>query len=124
MFNCKGCKESCCRTQNPQLTISDVERIGNKDNIIFSEGVFRIKRINGACAFFKEGLCSIYNNRPLSCRLYPYNPIFRQSIKSYTLTIEVDKNCKEILCGHSFNPKPIALQWRKERIQHDRVYKK
>ncbi|MHA1155044.1 MAG: YkgJ family cysteine cluster protein [Candidatus Heimdallarchaeota archaeon] len=124
MWNCKGCENSCCITKNPQLTIADVKRIDDDDNIFFDGGVFRIKKVNGACTFFKGGLCSIYNERPLSCRMYPYNPIFHQGRKGFTLNIEIDKTCKEITRGHSFNVKPTALQWRKERIEHDMVYKK
>lgn len=124
MWNCKDCNNSCCITKDPQLNIADVNRINDHESIILSDGVFRIKKVDGACAFFKNDKCSIYNKRPLSCKMYPYNPIFHQGRKSYTINIEADKTCKEITLGHSFNVKPIALQWRKERIDHDMVYKK
>jgi Fe-S-cluster containining protein len=35
-------------------------------------GFYRIQRKNGLCKFLDGNKCSIYEIRPLECRLYPY----------------------------------------------------
>ena len=40
--------------------------------------MYEIIEINGRCAFYKANLdlfCSIYDHRPLRCRIYPYFPV-------------------------------------------------
>ena len=59
------------------LTPSDIERIrklGYRINeFAFFDGKYwRLKNVDGRCFFLNSnGLCSIYENRPLGCRAYP-----------------------------------------------------
>jgi len=140
MFDCKGCKDSCCSRKTIGLNRGDLLRINEviNDNIlkyiIFREdiqgrtvkgnkykGVLALREINGSCIFLKNELCSIYTNRPLSCRMYPYNPIFTEGKNGYDLKIEVDNTCKEIKKGKCFKVKQTALQWRNERLEYDKL---
>ena len=38
------------------------------------EYCFALRRKSGACAFYKGGLCSIYDVRPAVCHLFPFAP--------------------------------------------------
>lgn len=35
---------------------------------------WHLKSVNGACIFFKEGKCIVYESRPEQCRTYPHWP--------------------------------------------------
>ncbi|MBN2567616.1 YkgJ family cysteine cluster protein [Candidatus Woesearchaeota archaeon] len=78
-FTCKGC-DYCCRMV-PILDAADIRRIeaAGKRRADFvrteSEGRTVMRMQDGRCVFLKEGdnnLCSIYENRPRLCRLYPF----------------------------------------------------
>ena len=76
------CESKCCRSTPPALTTIDFERIQEntntknwfikleyekKDIIVISK-----KEKSDDCAFLtKKGLCAIYENRPLDCKLFP-----------------------------------------------------
>ncbi len=137
IMSCDGCKNSCCISKKPALSRADILRINKKvnnieDAVVFNpyiegrkvkglrdfEGVLTLRNKGMACIFYKDEKCSIYNSRPTSCRLYPYNPIFREHGKGkYSFDITVDKQCKANN-DLKFN-KAIALQWRKERKEYD-----
>jgi len=57
---CERCGK-CCKS--PFLLPEDVKRLG-KYAKMFNE--------NGACPFFVEGKCEIYEIRPTVCRIYPF----------------------------------------------------
>lgn len=139
-FDCEGCKNSCCVSKKPALNKGDVVRIFKKVGkdilkyVIFRsdikgrsvngnnhEGVLTIRdKEDGSCIFYENGLCSIYDVRPLSCRLFPYNPIFKEGKNGYTKNVTVSP-CKEIEKGRSFKISPTDLQWRKERLEYDKI---
>lgn len=140
MWDCKGCKNSCCRTKKPALNKADVVRFKDKVHdiskyVIFRDdiqgrtvvgnefsGVLTLRNNeDGNCIFLENDLCSIYEDRPTSCKLYPYNPIFREKRNSYSLRVSKDKTCKEIMNGNSFKVKENALQWREERLEYDKI---
>lgn len=59
MFDCIKCGK-CCRSL--------------KNNIIYSD----LDRGDGVCKYLKDNLCSIYDNRPLLCRVDDcYNLFFK-----------------------------------------------
>lgn len=68
------------------LTKADIERIvrlgySPEQFMVYSNELWRLKNINGRCVFLGEnGLCKIYEHRPLGCRLYPL--------------IEIDGSCE------------------------------
>ena len=57
---CERCGK-CCKS--PPLLPEDMKRLG-KYAEMFNE--------NGACPFFVEGKCEIYEIRPIVCRIYPF----------------------------------------------------
>lgn len=91
-FKCKRCAALCCKLGGPVLTRKDVERIEDagypvKDflepvsrgiqGLSFLYGIMK-NREDGSCTFLKFDAeqnchtCSIYDFRPVLCRLYPF----------------------------------------------------
>ncbi len=79
-LNCKDCAECCKPVVVP--TKEDIEKIKNAghkdfldlDPIHPENGKTVLKRINGYCMFLnqKTKLCTIYENRPDICKIYPF----------------------------------------------------
>jgi Fe-S-cluster containining protein len=92
-FKCKRCATFCCRLGGPKLTRKDIERIEEagyhvKDFLEPANSEFKAmpftrgslkNREDGACIFLKFDAkqkhyeCSIYDFRPILCRLYPFD---------------------------------------------------
>ena len=75
----------CCLETNMPLSNQDIERIrglGFDTNFFAneSEGWLQLKNHDGRCVFHNGKICSIYENRPEGCRLYP-------------IIYDKDKNC-------------------------------
>lgn len=85
--NCTNCKKSinCCQEFNklnaPSISIEEKELINKYYSNFYDElekNIFTLKTKNNTCIFFKNNNCSIYNIRPLDCRLYPYDIIEKE----------------------------------------------
>ena len=62
----------CCRTPGmPVVTAAEADRIGHQWILKDKSGMF-VKSENGACCLLKDGLCSLYSDRPKGCREYPW----------------------------------------------------
>ena len=91
-FKCKRCAALCCKLGGPVLTRKDVERIDDEGYPVkdFLEPISRERgfafpygkmknREDGSCTFLKFDTeqkcytCSIYDFRPVFCRLYPFS---------------------------------------------------
>ena len=92
-FKCTRCATFCCQLGGPKLTKRDVERIkkaGYRENLFLepenseSESLSILPRSmknrgDGSCIFLKSDPehkryeCSIYDFRPVLCRLYPFH---------------------------------------------------
>jgi Fe-S-cluster containining protein len=83
-FKCVKCGE-CCRpvVKVNEEEIQRIEETGKKredfivlDPVTEDPSIKTLKQVNGVCMFLKrEGdkfVCSIYNNRPNTCRKYPF----------------------------------------------------
>lgn len=93
-IDCKQCA-NCCRSLDVYLTESDAERLAAGSFIPLEQllndtidrdraaengewGIFRHK----PCQFLKGTLCSVYEHRPESCRMYPvFTPDFRWTLE-------------------------------------------
>lgn len=93
-IDCKQCA-NCCRSLDVYLTESDAEHLAAGSFIPLEQllndtvdrdraaengewGVFRHK----PCQFLKGKLCSVYEHRPESCRMYPvFTPDFRWTLE-------------------------------------------
>ncbi len=78
--NDRFCAKCCLDTKMP-LTREDIERIKSRGYpewyFVTWDDVPRLRNVEGRCVFLGEdGSCSIYEDRPLGCRLYPlvYDP--------------------------------------------------
>ncbi|MCW4005634.1 MAG: YkgJ family cysteine cluster protein [Candidatus Bathyarchaeota archaeon] len=86
-FTCTRCGLCCgdtpTKTRHILLLPSDVRRISQSTKQPLNSFAHRItgktpylyemhKQNSGKCLFLKENQCSIYQNRPLICRFYPF----------------------------------------------------
>ena len=93
-FKCKRCATFCCKLGGPKLTVKDVERVKQAGYNVkdFLEPVLNREfcgssvmlgtlknKEDGSCIFLKFKAdedsyeCSIYDFRPVLCRLYPFD---------------------------------------------------
>ncbi len=120
---CVGKFDCCCNCEDidmPILLPFEIETISKKtkENVNqFAEkksnNLFQMKRKgginNGECFFFKNNQCSIYENRPLDCRLFPFD--FKEINGEYWM-VYYNKVCKAIptnddeinMCAHNMRP--------------------
>ena len=62
----------CCKTLgSPVVTPQEAEKIGYQSIVRDKQGMF-VKSKNSICCLLKDGLCSIYADRPRGCREYPW----------------------------------------------------
>ena len=140
-FKCLNCEDSCCSKKTVALTHKDLIRIGSYiennvfDYVVFIpelqgsgvvkgdkyNGVMVLKRENNDCVFLKDNKCQIHPVRPLACRMYPYNPIFIEYLNGFKMIIKNDSECPGVGQGDEFNIKPLALQWRNERLEYEKI---
>ncbi len=71
----EGC-HLCCLETEMILTESDIRRLESlgyrrEDFSELRGGFIRLKNVDGKCYFLKNGMCSVYEHRPLGCRAYP-----------------------------------------------------
>ncbi|WP_027358553.1 YkgJ family cysteine cluster protein [Desulforegula conservatrix] len=66
----KGCSQ-CCKLD----AVFPVEAVSIALSVIDNKIGFNATRENEDCNFLKEGICTIYNERPIICRTHGY-PIF------------------------------------------------
>jgi Fe-S-cluster containining protein len=62
---CTSCGYWCCHNERPFASASELERLG----------VEKIEtREDGACSFLgADGNCTVYEKRPLECRIFPFD---------------------------------------------------
>jgi len=61
----------CCRIGGPVVTPQEAERIGHQWIVKDKCGMF-VKSQDHVCCLLKEGLCTLYSERPSGCREYPW----------------------------------------------------
>jgi Fe-S-cluster containining protein len=93
-IDCKQCG-NCCRVLDVCLVPPDIDRLSTALHISIDEVVTRyadedLGAVHGEwaiiakkpCPMLRGNLCSIYENRPHSCRLYPqFTPDFRYNME-------------------------------------------
>jgi len=81
---CTNCNSNpvCCsyfdEINPPSLNKEELDNIkdiiGNDDFYnILDENLFTLKTNGNNCIFYNDNKCGIYDNRPLDCRLYPFD---------------------------------------------------
>lgn len=78
VHKCNGCG-ACCKVNHASIAkeeIEEIKKLGyegfyeeNKERVTG----FMLKRVNEKCFFLDDdNKCKIYENRPITCRIYPY----------------------------------------------------
>lgn len=130
--NCVNAKASCCSNPNvdsPMILPNEAKAIAKSTKIkvedfakpvdfatmygdISLKNLYQMKRQNGsnACYFYKNCKCSIYEERPIDCRIFPYD-IKLESDGNYYLVYYLTDNC-EIRNIDSNNLKKVSYNTR------------
>lgn len=110
-FECRRCATFCCELGGPKLTKKDIERIEHagynaRQFLVPFRGASEIpptflgglkSKEDGSCIFLKPNPkkgnyeCSIYDSRPVLCRMYPFD---FQKINSKSLMLRVIPCCR------------------------------
>jgi hypothetical protein len=74
---CEGCIE-CCKKPMAPLILEDFDKVYKYFPILIAElDTFKPVMLLSneiSCPYLKNGQCTIYENRPPACRIYPYSP--------------------------------------------------
>ena len=78
-FSCLSMCHNCCGYGYFLPTeVKNLPNIMKNKLILKKDGKYDILRHNGRCVFYNtnnEFFCSIYDHRPLRCKIYPYFPL-------------------------------------------------
>jgi Fe-S-cluster containining protein len=78
-FTClQGCQKCCGYGYYLPTEIIHLENRVKEKLILEKDGKYVILRDNGRCTFYNSNIefsCSIYDQRPLRCKIYPYFPL-------------------------------------------------
>ena len=105
-LNCSVCKNHCCgqsdRVGAPILLPSEIKNF-DKNDITDENGVYQLKRNeNGLCKFLDGNKrCSIYEKRPLECRLYPWV----MNLDENVVSLKIHDGCEQ---HNNVNPFDIS----------------
>lgn len=124
-FHCREDCTKCCENSTVLLSPYDLQRILQAKQVSFQHflnhygllfynqdlhNMLCIKlRSNPACVFLKEGLCSIYQDRPFGCRMYPLGFHIRSKTKEEVVFFD-SKECPGFNEGKLWN----VAAWKKE----------
>lgn len=134
-FRCTGCG-NCCREPLLPLTDSDLRRLvaatghaarevavfvsdqeidleDGDDYVELPEGrrVMVLRHTRGACIYLGEGdRCTVYEHRPLGCRVFPLDADFNTRGQLRQLTLVQATDCRYELDGEQTPSKLRALQ--------------
>ncbi|MFH1428002.1 MAG: YkgJ family cysteine cluster protein [Patescibacteria group bacterium] len=82
---CKGCptSKSCCTgktVDRPVLTPRDIFNISQNTKLSVDQfsvpvgnGLSEMKLCGTKCIFYKKGHCTLYNTRPIDCKIFPFD---------------------------------------------------
>lgn len=100
MENNLGCYKDCTDCTLSGECYSHFDKINfpvlNKDELVkirnlicndefynkINDNLFQLKVEDGKCIFYQNGKCSIYNYRPVDCKLYPFD-IIKDGVNYY-----------------------------------------
>lgn len=85
---CNGCVE-CCKYPFIPLVLDDFKFVYEYFPIVFAYinkelRVLILLSDGEKCRYLKDGICSIYENRPPSCKMYPISPFFGSLLLDYS----------------------------------------
>jgi len=63
-LECGPCNNACCHSENIYADSDELLKLG----------VVEITNLDdGRCRFLRDGFCSVFDSRPLECRLFPFD---------------------------------------------------
>jgi Fe-S-cluster containining protein len=95
--NCDTCQSNCCSTGRislAPLVINDFKEVYPHFPILFGEIDGNLKALmmindgQSDCRYLSNGKCTIYDDRPPACKMYPISPYFDQ--------IYIDVDCHAV----------------------------
>ena len=109
----------CCRDTEMSLIYKDITQIEDIgiDRTFFvieAKGWLQLRNFGGKCIFLKNGLCSIYKQRPQGCRLYPL--IYDEKIVSAVLDDECPYTNEFNISGSAYKRLDIFIC----QLKHER----
>jgi len=124
-WTCLLCGE-CCRKYFVPLSKKEAFRIRwkyGRETVVRKNGKFYLAKINGECIFLKNNTCSIQEDKPLACKLWPFyiyekpkrdkdKQLAKFTFGSKVFYVYVDQFCKGLNTG--LTPIEFAV---KEAIQ-------
>lgn len=119
---CKGCdvKTNCCTAKTVDLPIlveSDVNSIAKYSGLDpqtfckkVSDNLYQMKPSEEGCFFYRGGKCIIYKNRPIDCRLFPFD--LKLSSENELLLVQYTSVCNvpEGLVNESFQARELLKE--------------
>jgi Fe-S-cluster containining protein len=107
-FRCTGCG-NCCKEPLLPLTDSDVTRItrhtGEPTSVLVrwvDRNGIDMDHAGGGCRYLgSDDRCTIYNHRPLGCRIFPFDPSWKDDGKLRRLKLIEATDCKYELDGEN-----------------------
>lgn len=98
----KGCKEctECCKKPLAPLILEDFKKIYNYFPILIAKLDYlrpvMLLSNEISCPYLNNGKCTIYENRPPACKIYPYSPWYDK--------ILLDLSCSGVGCEGEYLP--------------------
>lgn len=124
-MQCSHCSK-CCEETEMELSSRDVKRLEKAGyrreefTITGKDRVTRLRNIEGWCYFYNqvEKRCSVYENRPLGCYLYP-------AVYSVDDGVIIDELCPmgETMVEHELRTKGKILIKLLKTIENERIQK-
>jgi Fe-S-cluster containining protein len=123
-FECLPDCSACCSDHGEYtalyLTAGDVRRLAKYFSITQAEFKKRYTTIEDDdlllqmdqpdCPFLNEGLCEVYDSRPIQCRTFPF---WKENLKSRRTWIKLCEFCPGIDIGPLHDAKAIATELNK-----------
>ena len=137
----KGCGEcaECCEGKFflAPLVLEDFEKVKNYFEIraiVLNGEIIPVMLLTdgegGSCLYLKNGKCSIYDNRPPACKIYPFSPFYDELFIDLSCPavgnegVKLPSNKNEYLNSPFFESRFIDFkQKREETIQYMKTKK-
>ena len=93
-IECKDCDAQCCRSGKLFLLPEDMKLFARRPDIALQKiGSVGYYDLSNGCPFLKGNRCTIYKNRPINCRVFPFNIKVGPDGKSFCFDYGWCKRC-------------------------------
>jgi Fe-S-cluster containining protein len=104
LINCNDCKPVCCKRGYILLLHDEFLRLKCIDPNIETDDFQYLHFMNTPCKFLRDDKCSIYDDRPDSCRIYP----FHIEYGLFEVSIIFHPECQKVPRYDNKKPIPIS----------------